>query len=66
MLDYAKIVALRAKEICFLNISDLPDKETVKKNFDTQENVYLHLRVTKGSKEAVKNLLANTESGDLS
>ncbi len=51
MVDYGKLGALRAKEICNLKISNLPLKETVEKAIENQQQIYLKLTVTKGSKE---------------
>lgn len=52
MVDYAKVLGLRAKEVCSLKIADLPSIDTVKKKLDAEESIYLHLKITKGSKEA--------------
>ncbi len=49
MIDWGKVVGLRAMEACHLTIDLLPQLETAKKAILDKKNVYITLIVTKGS-----------------
>jgi len=52
MIDWGRSAGLRAKEICYLKVNQMPLRKTAERALVEGRNVYVDLRITKGGKPA--------------